>query len=66
MSQVGHEIIRILEAPLTDEQPLGFPPDQFLRVEGGIPGLEEDVSEHDVADVQQIGGFVLMAVRGQW
>lgn len=59
-----HEVLRVFEAPLTDEQPLELPPNQLFWIERRIPCLEEDVSKHDIADVQ-IGRLFLVAVRGQ-
>lgn len=61
MPQKRHQLLRVLEAPLTYEEPVDLPPDQLFGVERGIPGLDEKVAENDVLHVvlhRRIGGFL--------
>lgn len=62
--EVRHEVLRVFEAPSTDKQPLKLPPNQVLWIEGWIPCLEENISKHDIADIQ-IGRLFLVAMGSQ-
>lgn len=54
-----HNLRSVLEAPLTHIQPVGLPAaDQILGVEGRIPWLDVEVSQHDIGDIGLQGGFV--------
>ena len=64
MCEVRHDVFGVLEAPLADKQPLKLSPNQLFRVERRIPCLEENVSEHNIMDVQ-IGRLFFVTVRGQ-
>lgn len=51
MGQIRQHLLRILEAPPTDVQPLRVPPDELFGVEAWIPSLEQRVAQHGIHDV---------------
>ena len=48
---IGRAILRVLEAPLADIESVNFSAHELFRVERRVPGIELDVSEHDLFDV---------------
>jgi len=53
MGAVALDLTRVPEAPLTDIQPLRLPAaDHVFRVEGRIPRLDMQVSDHHIRDIR--------------
>ena len=63
--QIRYEILRVLEAPLADIEPLNFSTNELLRIKRGIPGVEKDIPKDNFADVE-IDGLFTIALRSQW
>ena len=63
--QIRYEILRVLEAPLADIEPLNFSTDELFGVKRRIPGIEKNISKDNFADVE-IDGLFTIALRSQW
>lgn len=59
--QIGHLFLSILKAPLADMQSIDFSADELFWIEGRVPCLEEDISKHDIVDVE-VGRLLAIAL----
>lgn len=60
VTEEGDKLFRVLEAPLAHVQSLNAAAYELLRVERRVPGLDEQVAQHDVQHVWLHGGGPLL------
>lgn len=63
MPKKRHQLFRVLEAPLAHVEPFCLPTDEVFGVEGRIPRLDEQVTEHDVDHILFHGRLLGHGVR---
>lgn len=51
------DLLRVLETPLANVEPLRASSNKFFRVEGGVPGFELYITEDDVVHRQISNGL---------
>jgi hypothetical protein len=79
MPQKAHQLFTILEAPLAHIKTLYLPPHYLLRIEGGVPWLDEEGAKHDLEHVwrhsdllcgfacgSHTGAIQRVRIKGHW
>lgn len=57
MRKKSGDLLRVLEAPLANVEPLQVSSNKFFRVEGGVPGFELYITKDDVMHRQISNGL---------